>query len=157
MRERQKVITLTVSHRWHSILRQQFSCPQRIDSLSLDDLSRHCDQWPGCAAVVELNRTNLLKSCVTIASIVRPEKQLAMFAVGELWLADCRATLASCGFAATCVTASEALRLKARIQRHWNSVRLPELEIEARWALKLPWNRVSRHKDPAYVTTRFSD
>ena len=60
---RQKIISLTRTERWLSVIRHHSDHDQRISALDLSDLAIECQNWPGCVAIVEVDEVNLAAAC----------------------------------------------------------------------------------------------
>ena len=154
---RQKIISLTRTERWLSVIRHHTDPDQRVAALNLPDLAVECRNWPGSAAVVEMNDVNLEAACRF--ALDRPDllATCGLFAVTDLSSPEAINALAVAGYQSTCRSPLSAERLFRQIQRYHDLHPPDALEIESAFGQRLPWKAVGRYADGSFKRTRFSN
>ena len=156
---RQKVISLTRTERWLSVIRHHSDPDQRISALDLNDLAIECQNWPGSVAVVEVDEVNLTAACRFAAERQELRTRCGFFAVtnfGSTEAIEAMNALALAGFQWTCRSPLAAKRLFRQIQR-FHDLHPPETsDIGSSFRQRLPWKAVARYAGSSFKPTRFS-
>jgi hypothetical protein len=152
----QKVILLTRSQRWRSILHQHIIPEMRVTALDFEDLLAEASHWPGSVAVVEVDASNLVAA--TDFAIQRFERPIdcGLFVVADGANAVSGAGLTAAGFLASITKPAAIGRLMRQIEIHHANHRPAERSIEAKFQRRLPWKPLDRYANRPFVATRFS-
>ena len=135
---RQKIISLTRTERWLSVIRHHSDHDRRISALSLTDLEIECRNWPGSAAVVEVHEVNLEAACRFAVDRLVLRAGCGLFAVTDFCSLDAINALAVAGYQWTCRSPLAANRLFRQIQRYHDLHPPDSLEIESAFGQRLP-------------------
>ena len=159
----QKIISLTRTDRWLSVIRHHSNPDQRIAALDWNDLAIECQSWPGSVAIVEVNDVNLAAACQFCLDRPHVRATCGLFAVtdfqsDETTSANALAAnaLAVSGFQWTCDSPLTATRLFRQVERYHRENQPGDVGIEAGFRQRLPWKRVGRYAGSPLKTTRFS-
>jgi len=155
--QRQKIISLTRTDRWLSVLRHHSNRDQRISALDLSDLAFECQNWPGSAAVIEVDEVNLEPVCRFAFDRTDLQSRCGLFAVTDFESPEALNALAVAGFQWTCRSPLAANRLFRQIQRYHAQHPPESLKIETAFGQRLPWKAVGRYADSSFKRTRFSN
>ena len=154
--QRQKVISLTRTERWMSVLRYHSDPDQRISAIDLDDLDIECRNWPGSVAVVEVDEVNLEAACRFAVDRSELRARCGLFAVTDFRSIEAMNALAVAGYQWTCRSPLAATRLFRQIQRHHDLHPSKSLGIESAFGQRLPWKTAARYAGSSFKPTRFS-
>lgn len=151
-----KIISLTRTDRWLSVIRHHSSHDQRIAALDWSDLVTECRRWPGSAVVVEVDEVNLEAACRF--SLDRPQlrSHCGFFSVTNFSPPEAAGALAIAGYMWTCCSPLAATRLFRQIERYYRENPANDAGIETEFRQRLPWERVGRYADSRFETTQFS-
>lgn len=154
--QRQKIISLTRTDRWLSVIRHHSQRNQRISALDLNDLALECQNWPGSVAVIEVDEVNLEAACRFAYERMELRSSCGLFAVTDFGSLEALNALAVAGFQWTCRSPLAAHRLFRQIQRYHDQHPPESLKIEAAFGQRLPWKAAGRYAGGSFKRTRFS-
>ena len=153
---RQKIISLTRTERWLSVIRHHSDHDQRISALDLSDLAIECQNWPGCVAIVEVDEVNLVAACRFAVERPGLRARCGLFAVTDFNSLAAVGALAAAGFQWTCRSPLAVKRMFRQIQRY-HDLNPPEAQkVETSFGQRLPWKAVGRYAGSSFKPTRFS-
>lgn len=133
------LIVLAQSKPWCSLIQRSFPNLRLSWVLDTQSLIRESQAQQGCAAIVEIPRTQTVEFCRELSQLTNNSQQLRLFAVGGDGLLEQRPLLRASGFAAWFDSLLQAETIVRAIDRHYMSLRIPETSIESRVLATLPW------------------
>ena len=151
-----RVITLTRTDRWSSILRQRWPVQQRIVALDWSDLVGEARLWPGSVAIVEVDAANFEAACRYAVEWRRQVNGCPLLAVTDLASPDMAGALAAAGVLGTFDSPLAASRLCRLVAKYFQSVEPTQTEVEASFGQRLPWKPLDRYPGNSFHPTRFS-
>ncbi len=153
---RRKIISLTRTDRWLSVIRHHSTHQQRITALDWSDLVTESRRWPGSAIVVEVDEVNLAAACRF--SLDRPDlrARCGLFSVTDFSSPVAVNALAIAGYMWTCRSPLAAHRLFRQIERYHQENPANHSGIETEFRQRLPWERAGRYAGSRFEKTQFS-